>query len=97
MRPVERLKKKVLTENLWVYVLKQLKKKDYYGYEIRKKVKEEFGLFIGNVTAYKVLYLLEKDSYITSFRKGNIKYYKITSKGKKELKDGEKFLHSLIN
>ncbi len=96
MRPLERLKSKVLTENLWVFILKSLKKKDYYGYEIRDMVKKEFGLLIGSVTAYKVLYLLERDGYITSFRKGNIKYYRITKAGKKELEQANKFLKRLM-
>ena len=97
MRPVERLKSKVLTENLWIYILKQLKKSELYGFEIRNMVKQEFGFLIGNVTAYKVLYLLEKDGYITSFRKGNVKYYKITQNGRKELEEAKIFLKKVTN
>ena len=95
MQPIERLKKKVLIENLWIFILRLLKSKDYYGFEIRNKIKKEFGFLIGNVTAYKVFYLLEKDGYVTSFTKGNIKYYRITNKGKKELDQASKFLKSL--
>ncbi len=95
-RPYERLKRKILVENLWLFILQLLKEKDYYGLGIRKTIKEKFGFWLGNVTAYKVLYMLKKDAYISSLRKGNIKYYKITAKGKKELTEAEKFLKSLV-
>jgi DNA-binding PadR family transcriptional regulator len=95
MKPVERLKRKVLTENLWIFILKSLKRRELYGFEIRNMVKKEFGFLIGSVTAYKVLYLLEKDNYISSFRKGNVKYYKITQKGVDELQEAKRFLRSL--
>ena len=39
--PIERLKEKVLKENLWVFIFKILKEKDEYAYEIRKKIKKE--------------------------------------------------------
>lgn len=94
-KPSARLKRKVLVENLWIFVLKLLKGKDYYGFEIRSKIKDRFGFWVGNVTAYKVLYILDKDGYVNSFMKGNKKYYKITAKGRKELASAEKFLKGL--
>ena len=94
-RPFERLKRKVLIENLWLFILHLLKGKEYYGFEIRKNIKQKFGFWVGNVTSYKVLYLLEKDGYVTSYMKGNKKYYKITEKGKKELNEATKFLKRL--
>ena len=94
-KPVERLKKKVQKENLWLFILNLLQKKAYYGFEIREAIKKKFGFWVGNVTSYKVLYLLEKGRYVSSFIKGNKKYYRITNKGKKELSNAERFLRRL--
>lgn len=90
--PIERLKKKVLKENLWVFIFKLLKEKDEYAYELRKRIKRKFGFLAGNVTGYKVLYLLEKDGYVKSYVKGRRKYYKLTKKGLKQLNKAKGFL-----
>lgn len=90
--PIERLKEKVLKENLWVFIFKLLKEKDEYAYELRKRIKKEFGFLAGNVTGYKVLYLLERDRYVKSYVKGRRKYYKLTKKGLKQLKKAKSFL-----
>jgi len=89
--PVERLKEKVLKENLWIFIFRLLKEKDDYAYELRKRVKREFGFWAGNVTGYKVLYLLERDGYVKSYMKGRRKYYKLTEKGLKQLKKAQSF------
>ena len=89
--PIERLKEKVLKENLWVFVFKILKEKDEYAYEIRKSIEKKFGFLAGNVTSYKVLYLLERDGYVKSYTKGRRKYYKLTEKGLKQLKKAKSF------
>lgn len=92
VKPIERLKRKVLKENMWVFILSLLKNKPSYRYEIKDLIKEKFGFVSGNVTAYKVLFFLEAGKYVESFEKNNKKYYNITNLGKKELKLAEKFL-----
>ena len=76
--------------NEWNF--KILKNKDEYAYELRKKVKKEFGFWAGNVTGYKVLYLLEKDDYVKSYTQGRRRYYKLTKKGLNQLKKAKEFL-----
>ncbi len=90
--PVERLKEKVLKENLWIFIFRLLREKEDYAYELRKRVKREFGFWAGNVTGYKVLYLLERDDYVESYIKGRRKYYKLTGKGLKQLNKAKTFL-----
>ncbi len=89
--PTERLKKKVQKENLWFFICCLLEKKDMYGYEIRNLIKVKFGFLSGNVTAYKVLYLLERGGYVTKADKGNRTYYRITKQGREQLKEARKF------
>lgn len=99
--PSQRLIDSITKNNLWLYILSLLSKKDMYPYEIRKEIKKVFGFEPGNVTAYFVLYRLEKAGYVKS---GKIlkkvgperKYYKITKQGKEELKQGKDILKKII-
>ena len=90
--PVERLKDKILKENLWIFLFKVLARNDEYAYELRKKINTEFGFWSGRVTGYRVLYLLETDGYVESYMKGRRKYYKLTQKGQEQLNKAKGFL-----
>lgn len=92
MRPLDRLKNKVRKENLWLYILRLLVRKQMYGHEIRAAVNDNFGFWVGNVTSYKVLYNLESGAYVRSSLKEGRVYYKITPSGRRELKAAERFL-----
>ena len=72
-----------------------LVRKPLYGYEIRQKIKKELGFWVGNVTAYKVLYDLQARGYVKAEQKVYRKHYSITAKGKKEIVDARKYLHGL--
>jgi DNA-binding PadR family transcriptional regulator len=99
--PSQRLIDSVTKNNLWIYILSLLSKKEMYPYEIRKEIKKVFGFEPGTVTAYFVLYRLEKSGFVKS---GKIlkecgperKYYKITDRGKEELKKGKNILKKII-
>jgi len=94
--PVDRLKEKTTKENLWIYILSILEENDAYGYELRASIAKKFGFKPGNVTAYRVLYSLKRNSFVETFEKKvngrKRKYYRITKKGKEELKQGKDFL-----
>jgi DNA-binding PadR family transcriptional regulator len=93
--PIERLKEKVLKENLWVFIFKLLSERDEYAYKLRKEIEKKFGFLAGNVTSYKVLYLLEKDGYVISYIKRNRVYYKLMTKGRKELVKAKNFFREI--
>jgi len=93
--PVERLKEKVLKENLWIFLFKLLAQQDEYAYELRKKINREFGFWTGRVTGYRVLYLLNKGGYVESYSKGRRKYYKLTDKGQEQLEKAKNFLEKI--
>lgn len=94
-KPVERLKRKVQKENLWVFILSLISKKKRYAYEIRELVKNKHGFLTGNVTAYKVLYLLEKGKYVKSYFIKGKKYYRITNTGKEQLRKAKMFFKKM--
>jgi DNA-binding PadR family transcriptional regulator len=99
--PSDRLLDSITKDNLWFYILSLLMKKKMYPYEIRREINKEFGFNPGFVTAYVVLYKLEKDGYVKSGEKMKMggperKYYKITSNGKEELKRGKIIFRKIL-
>jgi len=91
------INKELLKGSKDVLVLKLLARKDMYGYEITKEIKEKssnvFNMSEGNL--YPILHSLEIDGIVesywedtTSLRKR--KYYRITERGKSILEEKEK-------
>ena len=95
-KPSERLRRKIEKENLWMFILNILKKGKKSGSELRESISRKFGFVCGNVTAYKVLYLLKKGKYVESKRDGKFIFYKITAKGKAELASARRALKFYI-
>lgn len=99
--PLERLKKKLQNEVMWVYILRLLKERPMYAYELKKEIRERFGWDAATVTSYVVLYRLQMDSYVKTkwveSEKGRParKYYSITQKGRKLLNDGKEFMEEV--
>lgn len=94
--PLQRLKAKTTKEVLWIYLLKLLKEREMYAYEIRSKLKENFGFEPALVTSYVVLYRLEKGGYVAAEWRENKKYYKLTEKGQELYKQGIEYLDALF-
>ena len=97
MRFVSRLKAKVQKENLWFFILILLSSQERYGFELRRLVNEEFGFWSGNVTAYRVLYDLERSKLVRAELKDRRKYYRITELGRTELEEARLYLRSLLD
>jgi DNA-binding PadR family transcriptional regulator len=93
---VERLKDKVQKENLWFFILLLLSQEERYGFELRKLINERFGFWSGNVTAYRVLYDLERARLVKSQLKERRKYYAITYLGRQELDGAKAFIRELL-
>jgi DNA-binding PadR family transcriptional regulator len=90
-RPLIRLKKKTTVDNLWLYILSLLTEGPMYAYEINRRLKNRFDFSVGEVTAYVVLYKLEKSGYVETEWKNagrQRKYYKMTKEGEKLLSAG---------
>jgi len=94
---VSRLRTKVQKENLWFFILVLLSTKERYGFELRRLVNEKFGFWSGNVTAYRVLYDLEKSRLVEAEVKDRRKYYRITELGRMELEEARSYLKSLLD
>jgi DNA-binding PadR family transcriptional regulator len=84
-KPVDRLWKKLRLDNLWVWILKLLIEENKYAYELRQEIKERFKFEPATVTAYAVLYRLERQGYVSEASRSktpNRKYYEITDLGR---------------
>ncbi len=93
---VDRLKTKVQKENLWFFILVLLSSQERYGFELRRLINEEFGFWSGNVTAYRVLYDLEKSRLVKAELKDRRKYYRITDLGREELEEARSYFRKLL-
>ena len=68
-------------------VLKLISKKNLSGEEIRQEIKKRKGSIPSPGTIYPVLKVLKKSKCIEDIKdKGKMKKYKLTAKGRKELK-----------
>ncbi|MDG6948124.1 MAG: helix-turn-helix transcriptional regulator [Nitrososphaerota archaeon] len=93
---MERLKAKVQKENLWFFILLLLSTEERYGFELRELINERFGFWSGNVTAYRVLYDLERSGMVKAEVKDRRRYYKITELGRQEVREAAAFLKTLM-
>jgi DNA-binding PadR family transcriptional regulator len=96
VRFVGRLRDKVQKGNLWFFILVLLSQEDRYGFELRRLINERFGFWSGSVTAYRVLYDLEKAKLVRAETRERRKYYAITDLGRAELEEAKGFLRGLI-
>lgn len=96
MLPLSRLKKSNTIDNLWIYILALAQEKPIYAYYLPRDIKERFGFNIGKVTAYRVLYRLEKGKFVKSRVKDRRRVYQITKRGEKELQMAKEFYKNIL-
>lgn len=94
--PLNRLKEKTTTDILWIYILKLLKSRKMYAYEIKAELQKKFGIEPALITPYVVLYRLEKAGYVSSKWNENKKYYIITPEGEKLLQKGIRHIEGML-
>lgn len=100
-KAMRRLITRTTKENLWLYVLTLLVERDYFAYELRDVIRKRFGVKIAAVTAYVLLYKLQREGLVelsTERREGKRptrKYYTITDLGYATLAEARTFLQIL--
>ncbi len=95
--PLGRLRSRTTKDILWIYILRLLKEKEMYAYELRDAIKNAFGFEPARVTSYVVLYRMEKEGYVDSKWVENKKYYNLTKKGENLHKKGVVYLDELVS
>lgn len=100
-KAMRRLVTLTTTENLWIYILTLLEERDYFGYELRGAMRDRFGIRIAAVTAYVLLYKLQREGLVERSverregRRPARKYYAITEKGRAALAQARRYLQIL--
>lgn len=95
--------KKLQKKTLGLFILKLLKNKEHYGYEIKEAIKEEFDVNTSQISTYKTLYKLSNEGLVTTrimepFGTSRPrKYYYITPTGIKLLIEAQKFLKNFYS
>ena len=92
---LHRLEKLNTTECLWVYILKILSKGPSHAYVLRQQIRQQFGFLPGTVTAYRVLYSLQKLGLVKKHKDGMKRIYEITDKGMSDLKMAARYYQDL--
>ena len=98
---MRRLHRKTTAELMWPYILRLLKERPMYAYELRKEINRRFGWKPPLVTSYTVLYRLQRKGYVVAEREERHegrparKYYKITEKGEELLAEAEKYFRDM--
>ena len=93
--PLARLKELNTTDCLWTYILKILTERPTHAYTIRAEIHKRYGFRPGIMTAYKVLYLLNRKGFVRKAEDGRKKIYTVTPKGRDELKKAVAFYKKL--
>ena len=89
--PSQRFEASITRDNLWIYILTLLRRKELYAYELNSRILDTFGFSPGNVTAYIVLQRLKTGGYVRASRTAkeggpSRHYYGVTPMGLAELK-----------
>ena len=95
-KALERLKRKLTVENLWLYVIASLLKGPTYAYDVRKRIRELFGFDPSPITLYAVVYRLRRDGFIKVISE-QPKTYSVTEEGIKTLKEALKIIEENVS
>jgi DNA-binding PadR family transcriptional regulator len=97
----QRLVKNLTIDLLWIWVLKLLKEKPKYAYQLKQEIQERFNFSPATVTNYTILYLLEREGLVEKTEMRNSderidrKYYVITKFGEEVMDDAELYLKQI--
>ena len=95
--------KKLQKKTLGLFILKLLKSKEHYGYEIKDAIREEFDVSTSQISTYKTLYKLNNEGLVTCRiiepfgTTRPRKYYYITPTGIKLLSEAQKFIKNFYS
>ena len=95
-RAIERLRRKVTVENLWIYVIKILEEEPLHAYGVKVRLRDRFGIKVATVTVYAVLYKMVREGLLMVERKGETKVYRPTEQGLRALSEARRILEDVL-
>jgi len=98
VRALERLKKKITIENLWMYIIRILMEQEpLKAYDIKVLLREKYGIKPATVTVYSVVYRMARDNLIKPVKVSGETRYRVTEQGISALKKAIELLEEIIN
>lgn len=93
IKAVERLKKKLTIENLWVYILKiLLTENPLKAYDVKKRLTDVYRIKPATVTVYTVLYKMCREGLIEPVKVGGETLYRPTERGLRALDEARRVI-----
>ena len=93
-------RERIVKNHLDLIILRLLKAKPRWGYEINMEIRDRFQVYLSAGTLYPLLHSLENDDFVVgvweSERKRGRRIYKITEKGEEFLTIGEDAVDTLL-
>ena len=97
---LSRLREKLTKENLWLYIISELRKGPKYGYELKEDLRRIYGVNVATITIYIVLYRMEREGLIRKVREelsGRRRvFYEVTPKGLETYRKGIEFIEEVV-
>ncbi|MDD4625139.1 MAG: hypothetical protein WCX23_01330 [Candidatus Paceibacterota bacterium] len=83
--PIERFKKSLTEDNLWLYILSLALKEEICEQDVPRLIFEKFGFLPGKFTTGRVIGILKEKGYAKADKRQGKKSYITLEKGKEEL------------
>ncbi len=98
-KALDRLKRKITTENLWMYIIKILmdEGKPLRAYTVKKKLCEKYGFKIPAITVYTVIYRMTREGLLEKKQVDSDTLYTVTKIGEEAFNDAINILKDTIN
>lgn len=82
-KALERLYRKLTTENLWLYIMRSLIEagEPLSGYEIKVRLREKYGINPPTITVYTVIYRMVREGLISRVDGSGGAKYSVKEKG----------------
>ncbi len=96
-KAVERLRRKLTLENLWIYIVRILgDEPGLKAYDVKKRLRDRYGIKPATVTVYTTLYKMTREKLLETRDEGGDKRYYVTEKGAAALEEAKKILREVL-
>ncbi len=96
-KALDRLRRKITVENLWIYIVKiLLDEPGLKAYDVKKRLRDKYGIKPATVTVYTALYKMTRERLIEAYSDDGDKRYRVTEKGAAALEEARKILREAL-
>lgn len=93
-RALERLRRKLTVENLWLYIVNVLLEGPTYPYDVRRRIRDKFGFTPSTITVYTVIYRMEREGLLEKGKDGS---YRVTGAGLEAYREALEYMRRLLS